>query len=352
MLLVALGLHAALAAEVTIRNDTSYDDTYDTSDNVGYLVFPECAISVFDPADYDLPVEVDTLQVFLASNTGNYKGADIVVEVMINFLDEGEDPHRGDEAWGEEAFYGVVSNDQLNELSLVDEDNGLYAVDWTDGYMAVWICAPETDPWPEDGARDVTGVVIDSSSPSKGSWLCASGGRDCASPLSDFGAKGSWIIRAIGYDSGSGNGSGGEGGEGGNGGSGDTATEGELELLSINPASAGVGEAVSVALVGAGFEDGATVYIGGLQASQVSVAGDSAITAVTPTALPEGTHDVWVTNPNGDTATLASGFTVFSGEGVKDEGGCGCSTGGDPIGELALAGVLFGLAWGRRRRED
>jgi hypothetical protein len=63
-----------------------------------------------------------------------------------------------------------------------------------------------------------------------------------------------------------------------------------------------------VTLAGAGFEAGATVQFGEVAATEVTLTSGEVITAKTP-AQAAGSVGVTVTNPNGLSATLASGFS-------------------------------------------
>jgi len=82
-------------------------------------------------------------------------------------------------------------------------------------------------------------------------------------------------------------------------------------LASVTPdegTSAG-GSAVTIA--GTNFLAGATVTFGGADATSVSVASATSITATTP-AHAAGGVDVVVTNPDGQSATLANAFTYLA----------------------------------------
>ncbi len=327
----------AVASATELRVDTNTSDTYDEADQVAWLEYPECAITVLEADAGDLPLAVDYVYVFLGTNTGNQDGDDTLAEVGIQVLADGEIPNTTHMEWGPEAFSLTVSSDRLAELSLVDEENGLFALDYTEGRIAVWVCAPDPETgssWPRTSERDTSGIVIDTDSPSGGNYLLYDGS---VQPLSDF-VRGSWIIRAS---------------AGAVEGDADTDTDADTDadtdtdtdtdgvvVASVTPATAAAGEAVSVAVLGEGFQDGATVFIGGLAVSGVQVSGDTAISGTSPSALPAGTHDVVVNNPDGSSDTLEGAFTVT--------GGCGCDVGGvGGVGPLALL-LAFGLA--RRRR--
>lgn len=371
--LLALSLASTSArAETVIRNDTSYDDTYDTSDQVAWLESPECAATVFDPDDYDLPLTVDIVQIYLGSSSGDHDGEDTLAEVGLKILAEGEEPSLADMDWAMEGFNVTVNSTAINELSLVDEENGLFALEWTEGWLSVVVCAPDADSgyqWPTTSASNTSGIVIDTDSPGAYNYVYfnAGTGYDWYS-FNSIGLRGAWIIRAVasdggGTDTGSGSsggssgggssggsssgGSSGGGSSGGSSGGGDTG-EVAIDLLSVAPEEAVEGEAVDVTVIGVGFDEGAQVYIGGMAISQPQVHGDSAITGRAPTALPAGVHDVMVTNPDGTTDTMLEAFTVSAPAVEEDKGGCGCASGPRAGGWAAVA--LLGLVVGRRRQ--
>ncbi len=75
---------------------------------------------------------------------------------------------------------------------------------------------------------------------------------------------------------------------------------------SVTPTS-GPASGTGITVTGIGFQDGATLFVGGISALGVSIA-PTAITATTP-ALAAGTlNDVLVTNPDATTSTLPNGF--------------------------------------------
>jgi plastocyanin len=79
-------------------------------------------------------------------------------------------------------------------------------------------------------------------------------------------------------------------------------------LNGVAPSSGSTAGGTAVTLSGSGFVSGATVTFGGTAASNVTVSSGGTITATTP-ARAAGTVDVVVTNPDGQTARLAGGFT-------------------------------------------
>jgi phosphatidylserine/phosphatidylglycerophosphate/cardiolipin synthase-like enzyme len=82
-------------------------------------------------------------------------------------------------------------------------------------------------------------------------------------------------------------------------------------VTGISPNSGSTSGGTSVTITGTNFASGATVTIGGTPATNVSVVSSTSITAVTP-AHSAGTVNVVVTNADGQSGTLASGFTYTS----------------------------------------
>src|SRR5207302_4268800 len=74
---------------------------------------------------------------------------------------------------------------------------------------------------------------------------------------------------------------------------------------SISPTGGPTGGGTSDTITGTNFVSGATVSFGGVAASNVVVASDTSITATTP-AYQAGAVNVMITNPDGQTATLAA----------------------------------------------
>ena len=78
---------------------------------------------------------------------------------------------------------------------------------------------------------------------------------------------------------------------------------------SIDPASGYAGGGTAVTIAGGNLQEGATVTIGGAEATDVVVAGDgTSITATTPAGA-VGAADVAVNNADGGSASLSGGFT-------------------------------------------
>lgn len=164
----------AFAGDTILRNDTNTTDEYDENDQVGWLEFPECAVTVLTADAADLPMDVGTIYVYLGSNTGNQDGTATYAEVGVQLIEEGAVPTNGPMDWGPEAFNLTVSSQGLNALSLVDETAGWTALDYQGGSIAVWVCPPDEttgESWPRASARDTSGIVIDVESPSAGNYL-------------------------------------------------------------------------------------------------------------------------------------------------------------------------------------
>lgn len=90
-----------------------------------------------------------------------------------------------------------------------------------------------------------------------------------------------------------------------------------LAVYSVDPAQGPPAGGTAVAVLGRGFEEGASVTFGGEPAADVAVVGEGRITLSTPPAGGPGAVDVTVENPDGGTSTLVGGFTYAEqGSGV------------------------------------
>ncbi len=83
---------------------------------------------------------------------------------------------------------------------------------------------------------------------------------------------------------------------------------GAASALAIAPTSGPSAGGTGVAITGAGFQNGASVEIGGAAATGASVSTASFLTASTPALLPGTLNDVVVTNPDMSSTTLANGW--------------------------------------------
>ena len=79
-------------------------------------------------------------------------------------------------------------------------------------------------------------------------------------------------------------------------------------VAGVTPAVGPMAGGTAVTITGTGFDGGATVTIGGVAATGVTVVNATSITATTG-AHAAGAVDVAVTNPDTQTGTLANGFT-------------------------------------------
>jgi hypothetical protein len=114
-------------------------------------------------------------------------------------------------------------------------------------------------------------------------------------------------------------------------------------VTSITPTTGSSIGGVQVTITGSNFLTGATVKFRDHAAESVTVVNDTTITAVTP-SLSAGAADVTVTNPDGQSSTLAASFTYFA-----QQTNSGCSTGGSDslLALFFAAGALRGI---KRRR--
>lgn len=84
-------------------------------------------------------------------------------------------------------------------------------------------------------------------------------------------------------------------------------------ITSIAPSSGSSAGGTPITITGTGFQSGATVKVGGVSATSVSLLGSTTITATTPAhATGDQTSvavDVVVSNPDGQSATTSNGFT-------------------------------------------
>ena len=88
----------------------------------------------------------------------------------------------------------------------------------------------------------------------------------------------------------------------------DMAVEG-LNLRRVEPASGNVSGGITVTLSGTGFVDGATVSFGSKDADSVTFLDDTEMRAVVPAGDSEGSVAIIVENPDGESDSIANGFT-------------------------------------------
>jgi hypothetical protein len=195
----------AMGREVLLRNDQAWDDRYDEADEVVHLTYPQCAVSVLEPEPEQLPITVHTVLVYLGSSLGNQDRQSTMLTMAMQVLEEGEEPRvmgYNDWDWPETAFYVTVSSENYNALYLDDGASGIYPLVLDHGRLAVFVCAPDPDweggyAWPcEVEGEDCSGLVVETGSPSEGSWVVTTGPE--AEPIEVLGVQGAWVIRALG----------------------------------------------------------------------------------------------------------------------------------------------------------
>ena len=81
-----------------------------------------------------------------------------------------------------------------------------------------------------------------------------------------------------------------------------------LTVSTISPSSGTSAGGTAVTITGVAFESGASVTIGGVDATGVGVTGPGLLTATTPALSAGAAHDVVVTNPSSSPAALPEGF--------------------------------------------
>ncbi|MFO0728940.1 MAG: IPT/TIG domain-containing protein [Myxococcota bacterium] len=122
-------------------------------------------------------------------------------------------------------------------------------------------------------------------------------------------------------------------------------------VTSISPNSGSNAVAIDVVVSGTGFAPGATLRIGAIPTTRITVPGPSTLLAQVPPGIIAGKYDVVVQNPDGQAAVLVKGYEVVDPAGqAPTDGGCGCSNGGSPdlMGITAWIGAFL-LRLGRRR---
>ena len=90
-----------------------------------------------------------------------------------------------------------------------------------------------------------------------------------------------------------------------------TYTSASLTVSKLSPISGPAAGGTTVTVSGADFLSGVSVTFGGLPASSVSLTNSTTLVAVTPPHA-SGSADVTITNSDGTSASLSSGFTFHS----------------------------------------
>ena len=101
-------------------------------------------------------------------------------------------------------------------------------------------------------------------------------------------------------------------------------------ISSVAPRAGPAAGGTVIVVSGTGFQEGAAVSLGGVQATVESVTGTTKITAVTPAHAP-GTADVQVKNPDETTATAVAAFAYSGASLVSVSPGVAASAGGTVV---------------------
>ena len=350
--------------ELTLQNDSSTDNQFGLGDMVGWMEYPECAISVLTPKPHELPFELTSVEVLFAAQFGTLNNQQTSVMLSMQYLEKDAMPlHPGNWAWSPTVYNITVSASSLNSLPLHQAEGQPGSLVIEEGAVAIWICTPDPSlaKWPKK-LIDVSGIVLHSASSSKGTFLYD--GKNVTSIPSPIGEvqPGAWVIHALGHvnqaitesknhsaisveqevlqpenlqevknsqvkiDAS------------------DTPTqkEGPLDLAQKNTTHSHMPNqkqvdserkvasqshsltlthvtpnqvsdtSQTISFLGSGFQKGATVYIGGLLCGEIQVVNEGAILAKIPTALPIGTHDIVVKNMDGTTVTSQGGLVMVS----------------------------------------
>ncbi|MFN7145234.1 MAG: OmpA family protein [Myxococcota bacterium] len=96
-----------------------------------------------------------------------------------------------------------------------------------------------------------------------------------------------------------------------------------LQVAAIDPAFAPADRTLDAEVFGSDFENGARVSFNGAAATSVRYVDENALRVSIP-AMPVGSYDVTVTNPDGTKATLRKGLTLT--EGAPATGACNSKT--------------------------
>ncbi len=96
-----------------------------------------------------------------------------------------------------------------------------------------------------------------------------------------------------------------------------------LQVAAIDPAFSQADRTLSAEVFGSGFEKGARVTFNGASATNVRFVDENSLRVDIP-AMPVGSYDVLVANPDGTKATLRKGLTLT--EGAPGTAGCASAT--------------------------
>lgn len=301
----------------------------------GGFVQGECWAMVYVPeaSDYPFtPIGIDAL-IGGAARTESF-----LVQVYA-----ADDDMRPVGRWQDEEIFDVGgSDDALNRLSFVEAEMDIATVNSGNVMIAVCLESHDYDPGDNFPAIAADGNRTDFPQQSLiGTYL------DGWIPSANYGVTGDWVMRLCiesaniaGNECGDGTTPGDPTGDDtGDPIGDDTGGDPNFYIQSITPSSADSGQAVSVVILGAGFEPGTQALIGGISLSGTTVASDTSISGTTSPTLESGVYDVELRQPDGDVATLPGGFVVA--------GKCGCASHG--AGSGALLGLIGAFIVRKRR---
>ncbi|MCA1668273.1 MAG: IPT/TIG domain-containing protein [Thermomicrobia bacterium] len=111
-------------------------------------------------------------------------------------------------------------------------------------------------------------------------------------------------------------------------------------IAQMSPPSGPAAGGASVTITGTDFAPGATVSFGGTTATNITVTSSTALTAATP-AHAAGAVDVVVTNADGQSATLAGGYTFVAAPTITGISPATGSTDADELTPVTITGTGF-----------
>ena len=342
MTLAAIALIAlsplAHAGSLWLQND-DMSDTGEAALQMGFID-GECWASVYVPDPGDYPFTMTYIDMLVGNDGDEGYFTVVFYELAGTNISTGT-------ALGSEEIYTVGSTSMLNRVTISELELSLPEIE--SGNIGISVCLDGHSGLPAI-ARDIGMNHADRN------YIYGDVGLGYDWYTSQLlGVNGDWIMRLCISGSNISGSCGGDEPEDtgtpddtdnpddtGNGG--DTGYAADFSVQSITPTSADEGTSVDVIILGAGFEDGADVRIGGMSLTGTEVVNDETIQGRTPSALPVGVHDVEVILDNGDSSYLASAFTI-------EKTGCGCSASprGKPTSLVGLLGLLAGLLLKRRR---
>ncbi len=337
-LLMSLLASPAMAGTKLLQNDG-----FTGEGEVGFqggFVDGECWGVVYVPGATDYPFSLSYVEALVGGTSGSqYYILEIFELVGTNLASAS--------MVDSEMIQMTGSQDSFNQITISDAfPHGLPSFD--SGNVAISICLDGFQGYPAI-ARDTDGMAH-----ADRNYIYANvgGGNYSWYQSNMFGLQGDWIQRLCVE----GSNISGTGCEGDSDADADADTDtdtdadtdvtdtglGNFWVESITPATADPGVPIDVYIKGGGFAQGVNAYIGGLAVSGIEVLDEHTLEGRTPSALPEGVHDVEV-QLDGESDLLEGAFTVG--------GGCaGCNAAGGAMGLLLPALIWVGARM--RRRED